>query len=65
MEWYQFLGTAITADAISTETLNKNFKITVNGETKKAKWSPKGNDRLYNLVVDSIKRKDKAGEIII
>lgn len=65
MEWYQFLGTAITADAISSTTLNKNFKVTVNGETKNAKWSPKGNDRLYNLVVDSIKRKDKAGEIII
>ncbi|HZH87323.1 MAG TPA: MG2 domain-containing protein [Brumimicrobium sp.] len=65
MEWYQLLGTAITADVISTSTLNKNFKVSVNGEKKTAKWSKKGNDRLYNLVVDSINRKDKAGEIDI
>ncbi|HLV42573.1 MAG TPA: MG2 domain-containing protein, partial [Brumimicrobium sp.] len=63
MEYYQFLGTAITADAISTETLNKNFKVTVNGESKKVKWTPNGKDRLYTMVVDSILRKDKAGEV--
>lgn len=35
MDWYQFSGTAITADVISTKTLNENIKVTVNGETKK------------------------------
>ncbi|RYM34785.1 hypothetical protein ERX46_05270 [Brumimicrobium glaciale] len=63
MDWYQFLGTAITADVVSTKTLNENFKVTVNGETKKAKWVKQGNERLYNLVVDSIHRKKKAGEV--
>ena len=63
MDWYQLLGTAITADVVSTQTLNKNFKITVNGEKKTAKWSKNGNDRLYNLVVDSLQRKKTAGEV--
>ncbi|PWH87005.1 alpha-2-macroglobulin family protein [Brumimicrobium oceani] len=63
MEWYQFLGTAITADLISSELLNKNIKVSVNGESKKAKWVKQGNNRLYNLVVDSIQRRKSAGEV--
>jgi len=63
MEWYQFLGTAITADVISTKTLNENFKVSFNGEIKKAKWTKQGNERLYSLVVDSIHRKNKTGQV--
>jgi len=63
MDWYQFLGTAITADVISTEVLNENFKVTVNGVAKKAKWTKQGNEKLYNLIVDSIPRQKKAGQV--
>ncbi|WP_107038016.1 alpha-2-macroglobulin family protein [Brumimicrobium mesophilum] len=63
MDYYQFLGTAITADIISTKTLSENIKITVNGESKKIKWSKQGNEKLYKLVVDSIPRKKTSSEI--
>src|SRR5690554_3158453 len=63
MDYYQFLGTAMTADVISAETLKENVKVTVNGETKKAKWTQPGNDRLYSLVVDSVQRMKSAGNV--
>lgn len=63
MDYYQFLGTAMTADVISAETLKENVKVTVNGETKKAKWTQQGNDRLYSLVVDSVQRMKSAGNV--
>lgn len=63
MDWYQFLGTAITADVISTKTLSDNIKVTVNGQIKKVKWIKHGNEKLYNLVVDSIQRTKKTGEV--
>ncbi|PKR80124.1 hypothetical protein CW751_11510 [Brumimicrobium salinarum] len=63
MEWYQFLGTAITADVINTKKLDEIFNVTINGKTKKATFSEFGVDGLYNLVVDSVERKDQTGEI--
>lgn len=62
-EWYQFKGTAFTADVIESSTLNDIFEVEVNGEKKSLKWEQVGNANLYELTVDSIPRKEKAGEV--
>ncbi len=65
MDWYQFKGTAFTADVISNTTLNENIEITVNGEEKTAKYIKNGNRNLYNIIIDSIPRKKDQGNITI
>lgn len=64
-EWYQFLGTAYTADVIDMADLDKNIDVLVNGKKKSGKWEKVGNNNLYNLVLDSVKRTDKSGKITI
>lgn len=65
MDWYQFTGTVLTADIISDKMLNENIEITVNDKERTAKFTQEGNRNLYNLVVDSIPRKEKQGSIEI
>lgn len=64
-EWYQFTGTAYTSDVIEVSTLEEIFEVKVNGDKKSLKWEQIGNGNLYELTVDSIPRKEKAGEIQI
>lgn len=64
-EWYQFTGIVYTADVIDENTLNKNIEAKVNGKNHPIKWEKVGNHNLHTLILDSVPRQEKAGEIII
>tara|TARA_B100000508_G_C11465884_1_gene282554 strand:- start:38658 stop:44237 length:5580 start_codon:yes stop_codon:yes gene_type:complete len=65
IEWQQFRGKVITADKISTEQLNETFTIKQGGKTYNAKWERKASDRIYTMIVDSVKRKKSAEDLEI
>lgn len=79
IDWYEFSGKVIAADAITKKALDKNISVTVNGVDKKTKcraFQPggrhgrrtgkkQGSGRIYKLIVDSVQRRKKAGEITI
>lgn len=64
-EWYQFTGLVYTADVIDEKTLRQNIEAKVNGKNHTIKWDKIGNNNLYTLILDSVPRQEKAGEIII
>ncbi|RFC55030.1 alpha-2-macroglobulin family protein [Brumimicrobium aurantiacum] len=65
MDWYQLKGSAITADVMSIKTLNENTTFSVNGTSKKVKWTKKGNQHIYEFTLDSIRRKNENGTVEI
>lgn len=65
IEWQQFKGKVITSDKINEDQLNKSFTISYNGRNYQPKWEREGSDRIYTMIVDSIKRQKSAKEIAI
>jgi len=65
IKYQQFIGNVIAADAIDEETLNKSIQIAVNGKIAKIKWERQADRRMYNLIIDSVQRRNNAGEIVI
>lgn len=64
-EWQQFRGKVITADKINASQLDKTFNASFNGKNYKAKWEREGSDRIYTMIIDSIKRQQKGQQLNI
>lgn len=65
IKYQQFIGTVIAADAIDEEVLRKSIQVDVNGRTAKLKFERVGDPRMFNFLIDSVQRVEKAGEIKI
>jgi uncharacterized protein YfaS (alpha-2-macroglobulin family) len=65
IKYQQFIGNVIAADVIDEQLLDKSIQVAVNGKTVKIKWERHADRRMFNFVVDSVQRKDDAGELVI
>lgn len=64
-KYYQFTGKIYTADITTPKELNKLVKIEINGGPKQGKWEKIPHKQAYRLVVDSVPRLQKEGEIVV
>jgi uncharacterized protein YfaS (alpha-2-macroglobulin family) len=65
IKFQQFMGNVIAADVIEEDVLNKTIDIKVNGNSVQPKWERQADRRMYRFIIDSIQRKDDAGQIVI
>lgn len=65
IKWQQLQGKVIAADVIEEEELHKTIEVLVNGTSYKTELIPDSYKRIFTFQVDSIERKEDAGNIIV
>lgn len=65
IKFQQFMGNVIAADVIEEEMLNRTIEVSINGQKIQPKWERQADRRMYRFIIDSVQRKDDAGQIII